>query len=136
MSDKAFRFTEQTTKQPVRFRCMNEPCKTSTGRRDWFIFVGDEPICPKCKGGWPMVDKLSLIHFLIPNPKGHINGNNDGMLVRYSMCCDVRRYDLATLNNGEAATGDVNCVNCLGCLINIKALRMALNIDQEKLIQV
>lgn len=131
MPDKEFRFTEQTTKQPIRFRCGNQECKTGTGLRDYFEFVSDYPVCPKCKASWPVVDKISLTHFLIPNQNGRITGQHG---IRYSICCDPRRYDIATTKNGEAASGDVNQVNCRGCLIEIKKLRIKLGIDQEKLI--
>ena len=102
---------DQTTKQPVVWFCLNPECG-SVGP-GFFEFQSDYPICPKCKSeGAPTVQKRVLIHFLAPDPKGPIVGH----AMRFKMACDPKRVDLATLTNGEAASGAIQAVNCPGCL--------------------
>lgn len=103
---------DQTTKQPVVWRCPNPEC-FDTDLDYFFEFKADEPVCPKCGLGPPAVQKRVLIHFLVRDSKGPIYGQ---MGLRYRMACDARRSYLATPTNGEAATGDPTSVNCPGCL--------------------
>lgn len=102
---------DQTTKQPVVWFCLNGQCQT-TGP-GFFEFESDYPICPKCGcQGEPTIQKRVLIHYLMPDPKGPIKGS----MLRFKMACDPKRVDLATLTNGEAASGAIEAVNCPGCL--------------------
>lgn len=102
---------DQTTKQPVVWFCLNPDCnKVGPG---FFEFKSDYPRCPKCGSeGEPTVQKRVLIHFLKNDPRGPIVGLQN----RFSMACDPKRVDLATLTNGEAASGALEAVNCPGCL--------------------
>lgn len=102
---------DQTTKQPVVWFCLNESCNTVGP--GFFEFESDYPVCTKCGAkGEPTVQKRVLIHYLKVDPKGPIVG----MQHRFSMACDFKRVDLATLTNGEAASGEIKAVNCPGCL--------------------
>lgn len=103
--------TEQTTKQPLVWRCGNPACIPAN--KHFFDFQSDYPECPKCKSvGWPNVTKRSLTHFLVPDPKGKIEGQHGN----YRMACDATRDQLATPLNGEAATNLIYVANCPGCL--------------------
>lgn len=107
---------DQTTKQPVIFTCHNPQCAPK-GRSD-FPFESDYPICPKCKAdGYPLVQKVTLIHFLLPQ----IDGPIAGQFKRYCLPCDPAREDLATQTNGESATDHPQLVNCPGCLTAMQA---------------
>jgi hypothetical protein len=73
----------------------------------------DLPECPKCKcNDRSVVQLLTLIHLLLPSDKGLIPGVGR----RYVIACDVGREHLATHTNNEAAIGNVEFVNCVGCL--------------------
>jgi hypothetical protein len=110
---------QQTTRQPVIWLCKNPACKGS--RERYFEFQSDYPTCPKCGLEFPAVEKKSLIHWLITDPRGHFPGEGG---IRYRIACHKDRDWLATVNdkvkgtvaNGEAATGDIRSVNCPGCL--------------------
>lgn len=104
---------DQTTKQPVVWRCSNPECSEHKFLPIPFDFQSEYPICPKCKSeGLPNVTKRALTHLLLKNPKGKIEGQHG----RYSMACDHKRDYLATHTNGEAATDQLAVVNCPGCL--------------------
>ena len=101
---------DQTTKQPVVFRCPNPACK-ELGK--FFDFISSYPECPKCGLGPPGVQKRVLIHFLYPDPTGPVIGY---MGLSSRMACDPPREVLATHTNGEAATDTPGEVNCPGCM--------------------
>lgn len=102
---------DQTTKQPVIWTCHNPDCAPKD--RTDFPFESDYPICPKCKAdGYPIVQKVTLIHFLLPT----VNGPIVGQYRRYCLPCDPTRDNTATATNGEAATDHPHLVNCPGCL--------------------
>lgn len=103
---------DQTTKQPVIWRCPNPECRESN-LANYYEFESDYPECPKCKLGPPAVRKRVLIHILVRDPKGPIAGQYG---LRYRLACDPKRWQLATPTNGEAATGDIAAANCPGCL--------------------
>jgi len=109
----------QTTKQPTIFRCPNPECVPKkfdrvTGQpHRFFDFESDQPVCPKCGLGAPHVAKRALIHFLLRDPAGPIQGE---MGLRYKIACDHKREVIATTDNGEAGTGDLAACNCAGCL--------------------
>lgn len=115
--------TEQTTKQPVVFRCVNIECvpEPEPGKplEQFFDFTtkDDNPVCPKC-GATPRegVQKRSLIHVLVRNRQGPIPGDGG---IRYQIVCDPKRTLLATNRNGEALTGMSIAANCPGCLKKI-----------------
>lgn len=107
---------DRTTSQPVRGYCLNVKCRGDEGRFE-FVTEHDRFACPKCGGNTsPQVGLLVLIHFLVPNQQGKIVGS-DG---RYSVACDADRAYLATETNLEAATGQLSCVNCPGCLTAVQ----------------
>ena len=102
---------DQTVLQPVIWTCQNPQCKPP-GRHS-FDFQSDYAVCPKCKAeGYPLVQKVTLIHFLLPQ----IDGPIAGQYSRYCLPCDPKRDNMATQTNGEAATDQPQLVNCPGCL--------------------
>lgn len=112
---------ERTTKQQPQGFCWNPDC---AGEADRYIFDvhHDRFCCPKCGAdSAPLVGILSLMHMLVADVKGQIVGAYGR---RYRMACDTTRDYLATLDNGEGATGDQQFVNCPGCLIEIEKLRV------------
>lgn len=100
---------DQTSKQPVVWQCFNPICSLAGP----FEFESDYPVCPKCgNDGAPGVQKRVLMHYLLPDREGKIQGQ----FSRYRMACDKTREHLATLTNGEAATGMWgDHINCRGC---------------------
>lgn len=107
---KLFDHPDRTTKQPLTWFCINPQCADRGKRHEW---EGSKPVCPKCSSeGPPCVQLRTLIHLLLPEPKGLIPGQYG----RYRIACDATRDYLATNTNNEQATGDVNIVNCPGCL--------------------
>lgn len=110
---------DQTTKQPVVWRCLSDECKTDA---PWFEFESDQPRCPKCgSDGAPTVQKRVLIHLAIRNSRGPILGFKGE---RYAFACDPPRELLATMTNGEAISGQLNVVNCPSCLMAITKLNV------------
>lgn len=107
-----FRHPDQTTKQPVVWRCPNPECFESNLSR-YYEFESEYGECPKCGLKEPYVRKRVLIHVLVRDKGGPIVGN---LGLRYRLACDPKRVTLATATNGEAATGDVTTANCPGCL--------------------
>lgn len=134
---------DQTTKQPVVWRCqnpvclptpeeiaeiinskagINEPIKTAGGliyrpSLRSFDFESQYPTCPKCSyTGPPVVNKRSLIHVLLQDRNGPIVGEKG---LRWFIACDPKRRTLATTTNGEACTGNSSQANCPGCLKRI-----------------
>lgn len=106
---------DRTSKQPCAGCCMNPACKENSDD-ERFVFMADHDhfACPKCGADRaPTVGLLSLVHFLIPDRKGHIVGMGG---LRYQLGCDDTRAYLATVTNEEAATGELSIVNCPGCL--------------------
>ena len=102
----------QTTKQPVVWRCPNPECRESALVHH-FDFESEYSECPKCGLQEPHVTKRALIHLLVRDNKGPIQGD---LGLRFRMACDPPRWVLATMDNGEAATGDPAAANCPGCL--------------------
>ena len=100
-----------TSKQPVVWLCPNPECRDSPG--EMFSFVRDEAKCPKCSIGPPAVTKQVLIHYIIRKNDGLLLGQHG---LRYAMACDYLRQEIATVNNGEAGSGDFTAVNCPGCM--------------------
>lgn len=101
----------QSTKYPVFWLCMNPDCREH--ERGAFVFRSDYPECPKCGCGAPTVQKRALVHLLLRNNKGPIVGD---LGLRWELACDTKRDYLATIDNGEACTGDSRHVNCQACL--------------------
>lgn len=116
-------FPNQTTKQPVRWQCQNDDCKLRNcyGVLVNFTFEADEPICPKCTArGYPTVQKVILVHLLVRDRLGPIQGATS----RYSLACDPKRDYITHPTNGEAATGEIPPVNCPGCMKVIKEQKL------------
>lgn len=108
---------DRTQKQPVKAFCRNVECLEASNRRRFEFDVNPdhgEVTCPKCGATEaPMIGVLSLVHFLHRNPKGPIVGMGG---IRYQLSCSDSRGYLATLTNDEAATDQLQAVNCPGCL--------------------
>lgn len=114
---------DRSVKQQAWGVCMNIPCREkSTDERFTFPLDHDHLACPKCGADKPpMVGLLSLIHFLVPDAKGPIEGMGG---LRYRLACDSMRAYLATHTNQEAATGELAAANCLGCLAEAEKLKL------------
>jgi 4-hydroxy-3-methylbut-2-en-1-yl diphosphate synthase IspG/GcpE len=106
---------DRTQAQPVRAFCRNVECLESSDQRRFEFDVEHEQVaCPKCGATEaPMIGVLSLVHFLHRNPQGKIVGMGG---LRYQLACDEKRAYLATHTNLEAATDQLQAVNCPGCL--------------------
>lgn len=107
--------SQQTSRQPVVWRCPNPRCKEKSSDR-FYDFVADEesPACPKC--GLKTKNKRTLIHMVIPASDGLIPGD---MGIPHRIVCEPMRQWIATERNGEAGTADLNRVNCPGCLSRV-----------------
>ncbi len=100
---------DRTTKQPLKWACMNPEC-WEDGQR--YEFKSDQPKCPKCKAeDHPMVLLLSLLHFLVNSEAGPIRSGGKRLMI----ACDPKRTTLATATNQEAMTGQPTIVNCPEC---------------------
>jgi len=108
-SHPSVRYPERTTKQPLHWRCINPECVEN---REWFEWTGDDAECPKCKQVPPGIVLLALIHLLVKDPEGKIQGQ----FARYRIACDPGKDYIATPGNNEAGTNNPNVANCPGCL--------------------
>lgn len=110
---------QQTTKQPVFWFCSNPDCRANPLEKpsEMFKFERDEPKCPKCTSGPPVVHKMALIHLVVPDQNGQIFGDQKR---RFILACDPKRDYIATRRNGEAGSGDPNCITCPGCIALVK----------------
>lgn len=108
---------DRSQKQPAKGFCRNVQCLESSGAKRFEFVVNadhDEVACPKCGATEsPMIGLLTLIHFLHRNPKGKIVGAGG---LRWQLACDEPRAYLATMSNDEAASDQLQVVNCPGCL--------------------
>lgn len=106
---------DRTIKQPAMGCCYNPACREkSTDERFEFIVEHSLFSCPKCGANQPpFVHLLVITHLLVPDQKGALIGAGG---LRYKMACDETRAYLATVSNQEAASGDLQVVNCPGCL--------------------
>jgi hypothetical protein len=119
---------DRTNKQPLQFRCNNQECGKD-GQP--FEFTSTRDRCPKCKAeGYPYIQLLVLIHYLIPDDKGKISGYRGR---RYRMACDPTRDYLATKTNEEAATSELAATTCPGCLKEANRLKGLVKPSGEKL---
>lgn len=112
---------DRTVKQPLHFRCYNPECMKEAGGH--FEWEGDQVVpCPRCASS--RVVMLSLCHFMLPDSEGPIESGATGM--RYRKACDATKRGevLATHTNNESASGDLNQVNCPGCLKVVERLRV------------
>lgn len=66
-----------------------------------------------------MVGVYVLTHLLIPVKGAPLRGESG---ISYALACDDQRAYLATATNLEAASGNVNVVNCPICLENARKL--------------
>lgn len=114
---------DRSVKQQSFGVCMNPACReVSTDERFTFPVEHDHFACPKCGANKsPTVNLLALIHFLIPDRQGPIEGMGG---LRYRLGCDEKRAYLATTTNQEAATGELAAANCVGCLAEAKKLNI------------
>lgn len=106
---------DRTQKQPVKCACYNPEClEDSSHERFEFTFEHGQVACPKCGATEPpIISVMSLTHLLHRNKSGKIVGAGG---LRFSLACDHNRAYLATRTNLEAATDQVQFVNCPGCL--------------------
>jgi len=70
-----------------------------------------------------MVGVYVLTHLLLPMRGGPIRGAGG---LCYVFACDDQRAYLATMTNLEAASGDVNVINCPICKANAAKLGIKL----------
>jgi hypothetical protein len=114
---------DRSVKQQSFGVCMNIACREkSTDERFIFPVDHDHFCCPKCGADKPPVaGLLAMIHFLIPDRKGPIEGAGG---LRYRLACDDMRSYLATATNQEAATGELAAANCVGCLVKAAELKL------------
>lgn len=117
---------DQTTRQPIVFVCPNPECAET--RDGLFEFQSDYPECPKCGSTPPAVQKRALIHYMVPAKDGPITGHKG---LKYKLCCDPTRWMLATLTNGESATGVPTVVNCPGCMTSPEFLQILSQIQRR-----
>lgn len=113
---------DRSTKQPARGFCRNPNCRDSDKKSDDFTFPIEHAhvACPKCGANTsPMVGIFVLIHMLIPVADGPLAGTGG---IRYALACDDQRAYMATSTNLEAATNDIECANCPGCIANAAIL--------------
>lgn len=106
---------DRTTKQqPVGF-CLNPECFDSSDQQRFEFRAEHSPVtCPKCGANQsPMVGLLALVHHVIKTPQGKIVGMGG---LRYGLACDPGRSFIATITNNEHGSGDIQAVNCPGCL--------------------
>lgn len=104
----------RTKHQPIVWRCGNPECAQGTGAKFFdFTTRSDKPHCPRCGANPPFVSARALIHLLVPDMQGPVQGEHG---IRYKILCEPKRDVLATTTNQEACSGDFRAVNCGGCL--------------------
>lgn len=117
---------DRSTKHPARGFCRNPECQVEGQREELFTFPIEHAhvACPKCGATLaPMVGVYTLTHLLIQVKGGPLRGAGG---LQYALACDDKRAYLATHTNLEAASGDVNVVNCPICLENARKLGIKL----------
>lgn len=114
---------DRTVKQRSFGVCMNRAClEKNTDERFTFQVENDHFACPKCGADKPpLVGMLALIHFLIPDKTGPLEGAGG---LRYRFGCDSTRAYMATHTNQEACSGQIEAVNCIGCLQEAQKLKL------------
>jgi len=117
---------DRSTKHPAKGYCRNPACQVEGQREELFTFPIEHAhvACPKCGATMaPMVGVYVLTHLLLRIKGGPIRGASG---LQYALACDSERAMLATATNLEAASGDVNVVNCPICLENARKLGIKL----------
>lgn len=121
MSDQVVIPDDRTIKQPVVARCLNLAC-AEKGRNFEFATEGDVK-CPKCgETEGPMIQLLCLVHFMVRDKMGPIEGVNGS---HWRIACDHKRSLIATETNLEAASDQLDSVNCPGCRKIAKEQKLA-----------
>jgi len=111
---------DRSVKNPARGFCRNPKCREIPGENFEFPIEHAHVSCPKCGANAPpLVGVLVLTHMLIPVRGGPIRGKGG---VSYALACDEKRAYLATYTNLEAASGDIEAINCPQCLENCRKL--------------
>lgn len=111
---------DRSTKQPARGFCRNPKCREQNGEDFTFPIEHAHVSCPKCgANSSPIVGVFVLTHLLIPVENGPLGGVGG---IRYALACDAKRAYLATTTNLEAASGDIEAVNCPQCIANAEKL--------------
>lgn len=106
---------DRTTKQRAAAFCRNPECLESSDQEYYEFTAEHSPVvCPKCGACLaPMVGLFALVHLLVRDREGRIVGEGG---LKYRLACAPTRAYMATTTNQEAATGDVQAVNCEACL--------------------
>jgi hypothetical protein len=113
---------DRSTKHPAKGFCRNPACQEKGQREELFTFPIEhaDVECPKCGATMsPIVGVYVLSHLLLPIKGGPLRGAGG---LSYALACDSQRAYLATVSNLEAASGDVNVINCPLCLENARKL--------------
>lgn len=116
---------DRTNKQPARGFCRNPQCREEAQADFTFEIRHAHVACPKCGANRsPMVGVFVITHLLLPVKGGPLRGS-DGR--SYALVCDDKRAYTATHSNLEAASGDIEVVNCPQCVDNAKKLGIVQN---------
>ena len=100
----------RTVAQPVVAICRNTNCKLT----DFYVSDRSKHVtCPGC-GNNKAIAIQQLIHVLVPDRAGKIQGGSGGM---YSVECDP---DLTVMGDLETLTGSIEAANCPQCLKEYK----------------
>ena len=111
---------DRSVKNPARGFCRNPECQETKGEEFTFPIEHAHVSCPKCgANAAPMIGVFVLIHLLIPVRGGPIRGEGGRS---FALACDDERSYLATRTNLEAASGDIEVINCPQCLDNARKL--------------
>lgn len=121
MSSQVVMPSDRTTKQLARGYCRNPKCRAKEDDQDFTFDIEHAHVtCPKCGANKPpMIGVFVLTHLLIPMEDGPMSGAGG---LRYALACDEKRAYLATVTNLEAASGDIQVVNCPQCITNAERL--------------
>lgn len=113
---------DRSTKHPAKGFCRNKACQVPGQREELFTFPIEHAhvSCPKCGATLePVVGIYVLTHLLLPIQGGPIRGKGG---IEFALACDSKRAYTATRFNLEAASGDINVINCPICLENARKL--------------
>lgn len=119
---------DRSTKNPATGFCRNPKCQEQLGELFRFPIEHAHVSCPKCGANrTPMVGVFALVHLVLPLEGGKIRGAGG---ISLSLACDPDRDYLATRTNNEAASDDIEAVNCPQCIANAKKLGIVQQVNK------